>query len=312
MVHENERIRQKIPELLEQLLVAHCECVDDAISPGLTMVSWLSINLQSYLDNVNQELKKLELTIDRATGLIEHRIDATLQQITSLPLCQLPLADTITTETFIAETQQLCKGASEKLDNWNVMIERASHELITLLLPDDEMLLAEISQSDVITEPSQERPGTASYKRQLDQRAQLQQEAKLLLEYFNRQTIDALVALTRRSLEVLRKRIATASHTYGEYSDDKKASRQPLFSSNVLLSLPNVVMRPSLDDIQQVVNQSVQLMVGVTKEVYLWGQDRTEFDKETSSLQSRSDPYRCVYDFCIYGNSFYYIISAGD
>ena len=98
--------------------------------------------------------------------------------------------------------------------------------------------------------------------------------------------------MTRRSLEVLRKRIATASHTYGEYNDDKKTSRQPPFSSNVLLSLPNVVMRPSLDDIQQVVNQGVQLMVGITKEVYLWGQ---EFNKETSSsLQCRSDVNRFV------------------
>ena len=273
MVHENERIRQKIPELLQHLLVAHCERVDDAISPGLTMVTWLSMNLQSYLDNVNQELKKLELIIDRANGLIEDRINVTLQQITNLPLCELPLAETITTETFITETEQLCSEASKMLDNWNLLIERASHELITLLLPDDEMLLDEISQSDVINEPSQERPGTASHKRQLDQQTQLQQEAKQLVEYFNRQTIDALVVMTRRSLKVLRKRIATASHTYGEYNDDKKTSRQPLFSSNVLLSLPNVVMRPSLDDIQQVVNQGVQLMVGVTKKVYLWGQD---------------------------------------
>ena len=107
--------------------------------------------------------------IDRASGLIEHHINVTLHHITNLPLCDLPLADTITTETFIAETQRLCKEASGKLDNWNVMIERASHELITLLLPDDEMLLDEISETDVITEPSQERPGTASYKRQLDQ-----------------------------------------------------------------------------------------------------------------------------------------------
>ena len=219
-------------------------------------------------------------------------INVTLHHITNFPLCELPLADTITTETFIAETQRLCKEASGKLDNWNIMIERASHELITLLLPDDEMLLDEISQTDVITEPSQERPGTASYKRQLDQRALMQQEAKQLVEYFNHQTIDALVTMTHQSLEVLHKQIATDSHTYGEYNDDKKTSKQPLFSSNVLLSLPNVVMRPSLDDIQQVVNQGVQLMVGITKEVYLWGQ---EFNKETSSsLQYRSDVNRCV------------------
>ena len=252
------------------------------------MVSWLSMNLQRYLDNVNDELKKLELIIDRVNGLIKDRINVTLEQITNLPLCQLPLAETITTETFVAETQQLCTEASEKLDNWNLMIERASHELITLLLPDDEMVLDEISQSDLISEQSQERPGTASIKRQLDRRTQLQLEAKQLVEYFNRQTIDALVIMTRRSLEMLRKRIATASHTYGEYNDDKKTSRQPLFSSNVHLSLPNVVIRPSLDDIQQVVNQGVQLMVGITKSVYLWGQDRRE-GKEASTFRCRSD-----------------------
>ena len=79
-MHENERIRQKIP-LLQQLPVPHCEYVDDAIYPGLTMVSWLSMNLQSYLDNVNQELQKLELTIDHASGLIEHRINVRLESI---------------------------------------------------------------------------------------------------------------------------------------------------------------------------------------------------------------------------------------
>ena len=293
MVHENERVRSKIPQLLEILLVPHFSAVDNAIAPGLTMVSWVSMNLNDYLDNVTEALKKLELTIDRVTGIVNDRINVTLQQIIELPLCELPVADAITTEMFMSETKQLCEAAGEKLDNWNVMVERASHELITLLLPDDEMLLDEIGQSDDAKPSSQQRPGTAAHKHHLDERARLQQEAKGLVDYFNRQTIDALVAMTRRSLELLRKRIVTASHTYGDYSDDKKSvERYPLFTSNVLLSLPNVVMRPSLDDIQQTVNQAVQVMVGVTKNVYQWGQDRTP-PKQTA-LQNRSDAGRCV------------------
>jgi len=288
MVHEYERIRHKIPELLQTLLVRHCAAVDDAIAPGLTVVSWVSMNLKDYLDNVTQALHKLELIIDRVTSVVHDRINITLEQIINLPLCELPVADAITTEMFMTETKQLCEAAGDKLDSWNVMVEKASHELVTLLLPDDEILLDESIQS------KQPRPGTAAYKHNLDERTRLQQEAKELVNYFNRQTIDALVAMTRRSLELLRKRIATASHTYGDYSDDKKSVvRHPLFTSNVLLSLPNVVMRPSLDDIQQTVNQAVQVMVGVTKKVYLWGQDRSP-PKETN-LRSRSDIGRCVY-----------------
>jgi len=289
MVHENERVCSKVPPLLETLLVPHCVAVDDAIAPGLTMVSWVSMNLSDYLENVTKALKKLELTIDRVTGIVNDRINVTLQQIIELPLCALPVADAITTEIFITETKHLCEAAGEKLDNWNIMVERASHELITVLLPDDEMLL--ISLSD---DSSKQLPGTAAHKHHLDERARLQQEAKELVTYFNRQTIDSLVTMTRRSLEMLRKRIATASHTYGDYSDDKKSvERHPLFTSNVLLSLPNVVIKPSLDDIQQTVNQAVQVMVGVTKNVYLWGQDRKP-PKQTASLRSRSDLGRYV------------------
>ena len=47
----------------------------DGLNDGLAM------NLQSYLDNVNQELQKLELTIDHASGLIEHRINVRLESI---------------------------------------------------------------------------------------------------------------------------------------------------------------------------------------------------------------------------------------
>jgi len=294
MVHENERIRSKVPELLETLLVPHCVAVDDAIAPGLTMVSWVSMNLTEYLDNVTKALKKLELTIDRVTGIVNDRINVTLQQIVTLPLCELPASDAITMEVFMMETKQLCEAAGKKLDNWNIMVERASHELITLLLPDDEMLLDGISQSDDTNQTSKQRPGTAAQKYHLDERAKLQQEANEIFSYFNRQTIDSLVAMTRRSLEMLRKRIATASHTYGDYNDDKKtAERYPLFTSNVLLSLPNVIIRPSLDDIQQTVNQAVQVMVSVTKNVYLWGQDRKP-PKQTASLHSRSDLGRYV------------------
>ena len=65
LLTENSRVRAKIPNAFEQLMGPHIEKVDNAIDPGLTKLTWTSINIREYTDNVYSALQDLELLMDR-------------------------------------------------------------------------------------------------------------------------------------------------------------------------------------------------------------------------------------------------------
>jgi len=62
---------------------------------------------------------------------------------------------------------------------------------------------------------------------------------------------------TRLSLDAIKRRLQTSNkYTKDELKDDQKI---PLFSADVVLQIPNVVMKPSLDDLQHSLNKAVQV-----------------------------------------------------
>lgn len=86
-------------------MVAHVERIDRVLDPGLTTLNWTSVTLKSYVDDVYKAFGAFELLVDRANDLVEFRITAVLQDISSTVLCELPTAEPWTVEEFIDTTQ---------------------------------------------------------------------------------------------------------------------------------------------------------------------------------------------------------------
>ena len=105
MVSENARVKGKIPELFLTLLWPQLEKLEEVISPGLTLLSWNSLNIEYFLDTVHKALKELELLVDRACDLLELRIEGVLKEIQATPLCELPDSDPWTVHQFVSKTQ---------------------------------------------------------------------------------------------------------------------------------------------------------------------------------------------------------------
>ncbi|XP_013856068.1 dynein heavy chain 5, axonemal, partial [Austrofundulus limnaeus] len=85
MLSENTRV--KIQTTFEQLYVPHVAKVDEAILPGLDILCWKSLNIDTYLGCVDKTLVDLELLVDRVKDLVEFRIDAVLQEMSNSTLC---------------------------------------------------------------------------------------------------------------------------------------------------------------------------------------------------------------------------------
>ena len=175
------------------------------------------------------------------------------------------------------------------MEDKSVLVEKATHELIELLLGSSNQLEESFTaddptlESDVLEPPRTSssvanseihlQPGETAAMKRKQQREELQQEAQYLIDHFSHSNLEALLRVTRTTMETIRRRITVSSSvSYGESSDDKKKDYKPAFKAKCVLSIPNIVMRPNLDDVQTAVNQVVQNILLVHKKVYIWGQ----------------------------------------
>lgn len=176
-------------------------------------------------------------------------------------------------------------------------IEKATEELLCVLLPngkeDLDAVFADndnglqsgtatpktsISRLSVVPEIEEDlRPGELTQMREEKKRKELLQEAQYLYYHFNRKTLDALVRCTRITLESMRRRVNSPSALlYGSTADDKsKTDSRPAFKVNLTLAIPNIALKPTLEEVQTTLNNVVQRVIGIHKEVHQWGQEES-------------------------------------
>ncbi|XP_067366741.1 dynein axonemal heavy chain 5 isoform X3 [Channa argus] len=322
MLSENTRVRAKIQSCYEQLATPHLAKVDDAIQPGLTSLNWTSLNIDKYLSRIDKALDDLELLIDRVNDLVEFRINAVLQEMSACTLCILPEDEPVTCEEFVQTTKDLCLRQAQKLHTKSSLVEEAANELINMLLEFDHKQREEVkkveegscTENKVVdhidcegeneghsdgrlfsrnTFPPPARIGSSSpvgrRKKKRDLLEMMKEEAQELLSYFNHCNVDALLRLTRNTLEMLRKRIHTSSITHflaeGESpSHGKSSGQQAIFRVSVILAIPNIDIVPALEEVQQALNRAVEFVVSVSKGVGQWGKERV-FKKQMSERQ---------------------------
>lgn len=179
-----------------------------------------------------------------------------------------------------------------QLERNSSLIENSVEELVELLLGDIPLPDADFEGTDtpvptmaqsmamsrmgLNTEDMEEelQPGDEAAKRKKDKMKSLQKAAQDLIEHFKHKNVDNFIKLMKISLDQLKRRVAFPSAlSYGE-TDDKRRDIRPALCAKLSLSVPNIVVHPSIEDIQGAVNDVVQHTTSVFKSVYQWGQMR--------------------------------------
>lgn len=227
-------------------------------------------------------IKELEQLIDTVEGVHKNRVLHAFREMATVQLIDIPATDVISVEELVQTTEKLCSTGAKVLETKSLKAEMASTELVELLLQTKEELPLEFPSNMA-------SPGAVTLTRKIEQRAKLRQEADILLQYYRQMNVDALILLLKKALEAFRKRMSVStSLNYSEYMEDARKERHPLFSASIVLALPCLVMRPSLDEVQQALNRAVSLILSVTKSVYCWGQDRNLVTTSACTMQSGS------------------------
>lgn len=264
MVSENKKVRRRIPDLLSPLTDIHFEKVDKVISPGLTLMRWNSLNLEAYVSDVTTALRELDLLIDRAINIHENRVFSLCREVENIALFA-NLDPSRGVVKFYTSTSEMCAAAAVTIETKSRTAERAVHDLVQLLTgPDD--ILESVDDLDF------DEPGAVAAMKRIDLRTRLLQEADSLRQCYEQVLIDSQHKLLRSALENIRKRLSVKLLTYNETTKDRLD--QPFIDSDLVLTVPDIAMKPSLDEIQKWLNKTVLEIISIPKQVYRWGQLR--------------------------------------
>ncbi|XP_066267666.1 dynein axonemal heavy chain 5-like [Branchiostoma lanceolatum] len=250
VLREFEGIVARIPNVLLPLMRPFINQVEEAVQPGLTMLTWTSVNIDTYIGNIYKALNSLELLTKQASDVLECRIESVLNEMSFTALCDLPDDEPVQVSHFLEVTEKTCNDASTFLAKQSALVEEAVFELMDLL---DKHLKPSEQTNLEVTILSECQP--CCYFN--------------LLTYYNQRNTEALVKCTRLSLEAIKRRLQT-TNKYQEEMRKKEPPKHPLFKAEIILAIPNVVMRPSLDDIQSILNKAVQHILSMAKCVPQW------------------------------------------
>ncbi|XP_030832172.1 dynein heavy chain 8, axonemal [Strongylocentrotus purpuratus] len=288
ILEENAAVRANISSIFQQLMSPHTKKVDIAIQPGLTMLSWTSLNLDAYFNSIKETLRSLFLLIKQVNDIRESRIDSCLNTIANTSLVELPSAEPWTAEDFISKTQSACEQRALVLDKVSMRVEEAVTELVEIFIEQAHRLSFSsktgtndrddtVEGGEDTTEGSESEMSFATTE-SIEEEQLLQEECQELVLHFNHRILEALLKATRNALDSIKKRVFFSTPIGRGGSYGRKATRrtrEAFFKVSVALAIPNVVLQPNLEDIQQALNKATTCVLEVSRGVAQWGQSRT-------------------------------------
>ena len=221
------------------------------------------------INNVRQELEQLRILINDCMDILQCRIENALQTIADTQLCE-PQTDPMNVDEFSKLTDESCQQAIGSITKQTVLCEKAVHYLLEVLKkrlkPNEQAQIKETDHEyyECALKSAMNTKGHVARCNDCPPCAFF----NYLTIYWNK-NIDAIVQCTRSSLETIRKRLQQPIRYVGEQVI-REQLRNPLFRTDIVLSIPNVLVRPSMDDMQSQLNKSANTMLKIGQDIPEW------------------------------------------
>ncbi|NXG14817.1 DYH8 protein, partial [Grallaria varia] len=277
LLQRYEDLCQGTPNIFVNLLTTKMREVEEVFRQGLTMLTWSSPRLESFFQEADQVLCMFKEILREVSILSDVQIGAILKEISETALVVLPADGPTEVEDLLTRNEVYTKECAELLNLKSMNIEDAVQELIALFekhsdLTDPKSLEDELSVREkhiafVSKEKEKGKNGSESAPSEDIKVNEKEEEFKKncsdLTAYFSHRLLLSLQKATRLSLASLTRRINVSK---------EPEEVTPFLKAEVHLDIPNLVIVPSLDDIQHKINHMNQLMLEVSRGVAQWGQ----------------------------------------
>eukprot|EP01033_Poteriospumella_lacustris_P002475 gene2475-1807_t len=273
-LNEYDKVLANVIPVTAMVLKPNFKDMEYKLRPGMITLTWTSMNIDAYKSQVHAGLRKLAELVANINDIIENRIEKNLKVVSKTLLVDLPDAESFTVDEFFKMQEKHITKQSTLLQGKNLEIEFAVKDLIKTI--QGYKLVGHVEQVS-------------------------EEEINKLKKHYNHFMYQALLHCAKNSMNALKKRIG--SRPVSEIVQDsasvngKKGNKAtevivlPFFEVDIQLAAPNVVLHPSLDEIQECINRSAQEILRCFKTVKDWsaeydgGRNRTFFDRITKDIE---------------------------
>eukprot|EP00931_Biecheleriopsis_adriatica_P081368 TRINITY_DN5469_c0_g1_i1.p1 TRINITY_DN5469_c0_g1~~TRINITY_DN5469_c0_g1_i1.p1 ORF type:complete len:4656 (-),score=1282.68 TRINITY_DN5469_c0_g1_i1:88-14055(-) len=234
---EYRRVTQTVKPIATNLMRPHIENLEFKMRPGLVTLTWTSMNIEAYLEEVWKELDRLEQLVMAVNDLMESRIDANLKAVSNVLLVNLPDdQELVTLDEFVEMQEKHVRATTEFLVAKNIEIENAVNDMLGMIVGFElEPHVPAVTESEIIK----------------------------VKAHYNWSMYQALLNATKSSLRSMKLRLS---------SNFKEGQVAPPAFFEVDLQLDGIGVRlvPSVDDIQAAINGGAVAVLKCSKMIEAW------------------------------------------
>jgi dynein heavy chain len=241
IVKEHSRIMHSIKTIVKPLLKPHIDDLDKKIAPGLSVLSWTSLNVDGFIHLLTQALNRFEELVGKVNDVLTNRVENNLDTISRMLLVSLPPHQSFSYEEFVSMQTKFIAKQGNNISVRNQEVRRTVQELIHL-----------------INTAPRENAGI-----HMDKEAAMNFNDHYYLAMY-----QAVAQASKNSFQVLQTRLNCGSKA----SED--LAEKPFFDVEINLKVPHVVVAPSLDEIQEAINTCAKKVLLVAKDLKPWAVDK--------------------------------------
>ena len=280
----NATMDSLVPDL-RKLYAPHLDKVKDNLEPGLQKISWTCQTWKEFVGKVFNDIEIYKNLIQRSNDIYESRVEKLLDKMLTTKLYSLPIEEPWTLEEFGERVKVMCKEGAKDLQKKNEMIEDAIEDLIVLALefkPSMDEIAVEKEKSDTVVKvdlatnltnlakklEKKKDPNSNQVLLHLDtnQITAIKKAADDLRKTYSKKICERLVQLMKQTIRSLTKHFQNAVSNAKETTDDLNV----IFVLETFLSLPDIEVNPSVEEIQKMLNFVGQTILSVNKGVGQW------------------------------------------
>ncbi|XP_076601065.1 dynein axonemal heavy chain 8-like [Chaetodon auriga] len=299
---------ENIPVDFASLIVSEKKNVESVLRHGSVLLTWSSFLLDKFFHSADTALFDLKHLVKKVQDILKIQIEDVLKDISETVLIELP--DHVSSlQHLIDHSENQSKEQVKTLDNKCTRVKAALRELNNVFSAINQSKGTKTAvqepvsgrRSVTFSRESQRTPnedeGINLDRPDRDNAIKFEREFKKLYEYFSARVLDALFKTTKLSLDTLKRRICGTQWTsiVGNFNTYQKSESTmvSLIRSEVQLAIPNVVIIPTIDEIQLAINRLITLVLEVSKGV-AWQQQYSHDATKNTGGEKENFHHRIV------------------
>ncbi|XP_077138122.1 dynein axonemal heavy chain 8 isoform X2 [Ranitomeya variabilis] len=292
-----EKLMKTYQTLCDQILPVFSDLLSDklrkiecTLHKGLTAFTWSSVSLEHFFEALDANLQVVSKVLNKVNDIHRLRIDVLLKDIAETLLIVLPDDGPDTVENLLASNEIYTKEMAKYLNHRSELIERAVKDIIgtfhAVHVPKHPTKMEKVSKSKArrvaFTDVDEQEEVVEEQMKDVE----FNKHCQKLCSYFIGLVVNSLQKCTRLSLDFLKRKLLLSSAPFDQCDN-------PFLTTEVHLVVDDIVMLPSLDNIQQAINNVMHMALEVNRGVYQWEQGTVP--ESASDLDFTTSNYPSVY-----------------